>query len=40
MSVSLTQELAEQQLALASVAEGAEAWIGSEEEELEANDRI
>jgi hypothetical protein len=33
---SLTQELAEQELTRASIAEGAEEWIGSEEkEELE-----
>jgi hypothetical protein len=36
---SLAHALAEQELALASVAEGAEKWVESEEEELEADHR-
>jgi hypothetical protein len=40
MSVSITQVLAKQELVLAFVAEGAEDWIESEKEELEADDRI
>jgi hypothetical protein len=36
---SLAQELAEQELALTLVAEGAEAWVESEEEALEDDDR-
>ena len=39
LAPSLAQELAEQELALTLVAEGAEAWVESEEEALEDDDR-
>ena len=39
LAPSLAQELAEQELALALVAEGAEEWVESEEEALEDDDR-
>ena len=39
LAPSLAQELAEQELALALVAEGAEEWVESKEEALEDDDR-